>query len=467
MSNQYYQMIKENKIIENIPEKDIQFFINGLNSSGDPQAQFSFFGNSIRSSTIFSYSVGDLNDHYHQIFKISTPKGQKSPTKLIEKGRFKGCIREASYYRGQIFCIIDNELMVNDTWNNRKPQKLLVSSLYLRSRYNSYTDFFNKLPQSLDKKYFMFDSKIGLVLIDARTKKSIIKFVNRKHRSRNMLNFVTNSTFTDVVDNSRQGKEDESAKIVLYSLKLRKKVAQSYPVESDWCDSNRELLRTYVSPDARLLVFETHSVNNLNISCLTFFKIDFPTVRNPEQKYAVHFIDSLGFCHSKCGPRFAYSHIFFCEPVFLQKVNGVLYFMMMKNRQLYFYNKEKGGVVTQADLDSKFCHPAEIDFFAFDGKHVFKHDSSYPLDLNTFVNTAKSRQWMFENTLRNTHGWAEGWRNRIDFDQILPMNVEGKPAYLPKDSSLNSHTSTSILSFTTDWNICKLTFSIGDDVDKE
>jgi hypothetical protein len=62
--------------------------------------------------------------------------------------------------------------------------------------------------------------------------------------------------------------------------------------------------------------------------------------------------------------------------------------MMMVRRQISFNSAEEGDVITQTDLDSKFCHPAEIYFFAFDGKHVFKHDSSYPLDLNTFVNTA-------------------------------------------------------------------------------
>ena len=70
---------------------------------------------------------------------------------------------------------------------------------------------------------------------------------------------------------------------------------------------------------------------------------------------------------------------------------------------------------------------------------------------------------MFENPFRNTHGWAQGWRNRIDVDQILPLSLKGKPVYSPRDPSLNSHLKTSILSFTNDWKICKLTLSIEDD----
>ena len=180
----------------------------------------------------------------------------------------------------------------------------------------SFPTFYNKLPQTSDKKYLLFDSKIGLVLIDARTKKVILKFVNRSDKSRDMLNFVTNSTFTDVVENAGRGM-DESVKVNLYSLKLRKKVAQSYPVESDWCDSNHQLLRTYVSPDARLLIFEIHSTNNLNISNLTFFKIDFPTVKNPDLKYAVHFIKNLNVDYCYSSEDIIYRYTFFCEPVFL------------------------------------------------------------------------------------------------------------------------------------------------------
>jgi hypothetical protein len=65
-------------------------------------------------------------------------------------------------------------------------------------------------------------------LIDLRTKKKLMNTKNfeKEHKSRRIINFVTNSTFTDVVQLNEYSKR---LRINLYSLKLRKKVAQSYP----------------------------------------------------------------------------------------------------------------------------------------------------------------------------------------------------------------------------------------------
>ena len=105
---------------------------------------------------------------------------------------------------------------------------------------------------------------------------------NHARDSRKMINFATKSTFTEILDHCKY-----SLKVVLHSLKLRKEVAMSYPFEGDWSDSNKQLWRTWISPDARLLTIEIYSTNREGISDLVFLKIDFPTQKNPKMLYGV------------------------------------------------------------------------------------------------------------------------------------------------------------------------------------
>ena len=281
------------------------------------------------------------------------------------------------------------------------------------------------------------------------------KNFEKEHKSRRIINFVTNSTFTDVVQLNEYSKR---LRINLYSLKLRKKVAQSYPFQGDYNDADFQALRSYTSPDAKLLIVEMYFTNTLQCGFQFLFKIDFPTANNPLRNYGVQFVEIINENVQNYVEKNTHyiKRLFFCAPVFLQKVNGVMYFVMMQAKNVKYCNKD------YFDFDSQNIVPAEFNLYAFDGKYLVKSlEKSHKFNLNTHVNTVKSNSWIFENPFRNTHGWAEGWSNAVDTDQILHLNAEGLPCYLPKNSELNSHYSTSIFSFTNDWQICKFTFSVG------
>jgi hypothetical protein len=141
----------------------------------------------------------------------------------------------------------------------------------------------------------------------------------------------------------------------------------------------------------------------------------------------------------------------FSDTIFLQKRDGVLYFAIMKIREFTErYNQSR------KEVDIDLINPAVFEIYAFDGWQVTRcEDKSHNLNLKTYVNGYQSRSWMFENPFRNTHGYATGWRNRVDMDEILPLNSRDRPVYLPKDRELNSHEKTSIFSLTADWKICK------------
>ena len=59
VSHQYYERLKENKIVKNIKKKDLVNFINRKNATDYVSDQFCFYGNNIRSSTIFKYNTDE------------------------------------------------------------------------------------------------------------------------------------------------------------------------------------------------------------------------------------------------------------------------------------------------------------------------------------------------------------------------------------------------------------------------
>ena len=59
VGHEYYHRFKDNLPVENVPIRDISSFVNETNSSYYVSDQFSFFGNSIKSSTIFKYNTDE------------------------------------------------------------------------------------------------------------------------------------------------------------------------------------------------------------------------------------------------------------------------------------------------------------------------------------------------------------------------------------------------------------------------
>jgi hypothetical protein len=59
VGHEYYRRFKDNLPVENVPIRDISRFVNETNSSFYVSDQFSFFGNSIKSSTIFKYNTDE------------------------------------------------------------------------------------------------------------------------------------------------------------------------------------------------------------------------------------------------------------------------------------------------------------------------------------------------------------------------------------------------------------------------
>jgi hypothetical protein len=71
--------------------------------------------------------------------------------------------------------------------------------------------------------------------------------------------------------------------------------------------------------------------NTLQCGFQFFFKIDFPTANNPLRKYGVQFVEIINENVQDYVEKNTHyiKRLFFCAPVFLQKINGVMYFFMM------------------------------------------------------------------------------------------------------------------------------------------
>jgi hypothetical protein len=99
-------------------------------------------------------------------------------------------------FREQVFYCHTGFIYIKDLWNGRQERPYLKIPKYKKGWFN-FPDYFNTLTQSIDKKYLLTSD----YLLDARTKKKLLKpceFVN-KFSSRGVINFATNSTFTDIV----------------------------------------------------------------------------------------------------------------------------------------------------------------------------------------------------------------------------------------------------------------------------
>ena len=88
-----------------------------------------------------------------------------------------------------------------------------------------------------------------------------------------------------------------------------------------------------------------------------------------------------------------------------------------------------------------------MDIFVFDGMAVYRFEHEF--DLESLITQDMSRSWLFENPMRNLKGWAPGWRNASDFDEILPTRADGvTPCYLPKNLDILTKDSVRMNSLT-------------------
>ena len=56
----------------------------------------------------------------------------------------------------------------------------------------------------------------------------------------------------------------------------------------------------------------------------------------------------------------------------------------------------------------------------------------------------------------NIRGWAPGWRNAADFDEILPTRADDiTPCYLPKDLSLVNSDKVKLFSLTSNGKLAR------------
>ena len=131
-----------------------------------------------------------------------------------------------------------------------------------------------------------------------------------------------------------------------------------------------------------------------------------------------------------------------------------MWFAMMKSLidiEIYCNNR--------LSIDKKTGKPippvlAAMDIFVFDGMTVYSYQHNF--NFESLICQDRSRSWLSENPLFNAKGWAPGWRNASDFDEILPTMADGKtPCYLPKDLDILVKNSVRLFSLTANLNLAK------------
>lgn len=161
------------------------------------------------------------------------------------------------------------------------------------------------------------------------------------------------------------------------------------------------------SPDGRLLYLEEYDYYNGLPAIIRFYKVVYPS--EEDQNYYLTECNTLEEPGMPCNG----------EMSFLCKMDGLLWFC-----QIF---ATVGPPINR--------YQTSMAIYAFDGKHVVRFEHPFPEE--TLINFSKSRSWLSENIAENIYGWSPGWRDPLDFEEILPLRSdESTPCYLPKNVGL-------------------------------
>lgn len=141
---------------------------------------------------------------------------------------------------------------------------------------------------------------------------------------------------------------------------------------------------------------------------------------------------------------------FFGLPIFLKKKSGILYFMMMKSKQ-----------VNQTEYDSiDEIIPASLNIYAFDGEKVIRSTAhQHNFEFRSFINELYSNSWMFENIHQNSNNFR-GSEQSNGLDVIIPRDSKGDIIYKHAFQEEKNDDEICLFSVTSDWKIAKFKFQI-------
>lgn len=237
------------------------------------------------------------------------------------------------------------------------------------------------------------------------------------HTSRTFVSNSTVATFSE-------------CDLSMICLKQRGYIGKSIPIDCGGDCTNGYYCRLKCSPDGKLLILSYEFTNSECHGNLMFFKIVPPTDDDPE----THIV----FCGTNLKGKWAGGAHH--EMYFLAKNNGIKWFAQMRSKPM-----DQSSWTSDYVDNSKAV--AAMDIFSFDGKNVRQEVHHFPVQ--SLITQERSRSWLFENPILNLQGWALGWRNAKDFDEILPTRADDvTPCYLPKDLSLITHKFARLYSLT-------------------